>query len=141
MNETHAGKLADCFASVYPGLVLYARQWLSAAGAEDAAQEAFVRLMSQPHPPANLKAWLYLTTQRVALDSARANRRRLWRESAVAAETPLFASSPAERIDAAEAEAALQSLSQEFREVLILRIWGGLTLTEIAEITDAAIST
>src|SRR3954468_21659052 len=136
MLETDAANLADCFASVYPGLVLYARQWLSASGAEDAAQEAFVRLMSQANKPGNLKAWLYLTTQRAALDLSRADRRRQKREKVVAAEAPLFSPSPAERIDAADAESAMQSLPPELREVLILRIWGGLTLTEIAEITD-----
>lgn len=138
-------KLADCFAAVYPGLVLYARQWLRAAAAEDAAQEAFVKLMALKESPSNVKAWLYLATQRAALDAVRSDRRRQRRESVALTESggtePLFNVSPADPIDAADAEAALGGLPGELREVVLLRIWGQLTLAEIAKITDAAIST
>ena len=40
-----------CFASLAPGLLLFARQWVrSRADAEDVVQEAFVRLWRRSHP-------------------------------------------------------------------------------------------
>ena len=76
MSRMDPSKLAGWFDALAPGLVLYARQWLPAAAAEDVVQDAFVRLMAEPREPTNLKAWLYLPTRRAALDAARSGRRR-----------------------------------------------------------------
>jgi RNA polymerase sigma factor (sigma-70 family) len=102
--------------------------------------------MAQPREPANLKAWLYLATRNAAIAAGRSDRRRARRERAVAAErhggeTPLFHSSPEDRIDAAAAEAALAGLPADQREIVLLRIWGGMTLAEVADVTGHALST
>jgi RNA polymerase sigma factor (sigma-70 family) len=146
MSGIDPGKLAEWFGDRAPGLVLYARQWLDPAAAEDVVQEVFVRLMAQPCEPANLKAWLYLATRNAAIGAGRSGRRRLRRERAVAERRgaelePLFHSSPEDRIDAAAAEAALAGLPEPQREIVLLRIWGGMTLAEVASVTGLALST
>jgi len=135
-------KLADWYAAWGGGLVLYARQWVDPAGAEDAVQEVFVRLMAQPAQPANVKAWLYLATRNAAVAAGRSVRRRARWERAVAERVgPLFEADPAGRIDAAAAEAALAELPPGLREVVVLRVWGGMTLAEVAAVTGGAVST
>jgi RNA polymerase sigma-70 factor (ECF subfamily) len=52
-----------------------------------------------------------------------------------------FVSQPDDLLSADEAQRALESLSPELREVVTLRLWGDLTLSEIAEITEVAVST
>ena len=107
------------------GLVLYARQWLDRAAAEDAVQEAFVRLTLQPRPPDNVKAWLYRTV----------------RNEAIAARETFFAPSSDDALDAKAAAAALHRLPAAQREIVVLRIWGQLTLAEISRLTATPVST
>lgn len=142
MTGIDPAKLADWYAAWGGGLVLYARQWVDAGGAEDAVQEVFVRLMAQPAEPANVKAWLYLATRNAAIAAGRSLRRRVRRERAAAERVPpLFEPNPADRIDAAAAEAALSELPPGLREVVVLRVWGGMTLAEVAGVTGCAVST
>jgi RNA polymerase sigma-70 factor (ECF subfamily) len=44
-------------------------------------------------------------------------------------------------IDAATAQQALESLAPEQREVIVMRIWARMNLTEIAEVTGLPVST
>src|SRR4051794_40213222 len=146
MSGIDPAKLAEWFGDRAPGLVLYARQWLDASAAEDVVQEVFVRLMAQPREPANLKAWLYLATRNAAIAAGRSGRRRVRRERVVAERrgaeaTPLLHTSPEDRIDAVAAEAALAGLPEQQREIVLLRIWGGMTLAEVASVTGLALST
>src|SRR4051812_27414003 len=142
MRGTDPAKLAVTFDAHAAGLVLYARQWLDRTGAEDVVQETFVRLLSQDREPPNVKAWLYLCTRHAAIAAARSDRRRQRRERAVAGERhgpyaggPLFDPRPDDRLDAAAAEAALADLPPAQREVVLLRVWGGMTLAEVAQVT------
>jgi DNA-directed RNA polymerase specialized sigma24 family protein len=48
--------------------------------------------------------------------------------------------SPAAPIESGEAEAALAALPQEQREIVVLRIWADLGFAQIAELTDAPLS-
>jgi RNA polymerase sigma-70 factor (ECF subfamily) len=52
-----------------------------------------------------------------------------------------FESRTADLIDAADAQKALESLPGEQREVIVMRIWGQMTLNEISRVTGDAIST
>lgn len=52
-----------------------------------------------------------------------------------------FKSHPHDRLDAAEAQSAVQGLPAELREVVTLRLWSGLTLSEIADVTGVVTST
>ena len=44
-------------------------------------------------------------------------------------------------IDAAAAQAALDQVPSTQREVIVMRVWGGMTLAEIAGVTDSPVST
>ncbi len=119
-------------------LVLYARQWC--ASPEDVVQEAFAKLVSRPARPEHVVAWLYRVVRNGAMSAARGERRRKQREMHSATSEAWF-SDAAGALDAREAAAALGSLASELREVVVARIWGGLTFAEIAELTETSTST
>ena len=125
-------------------LVLYARQWLDRAAAEDVVQEVFVRLVAATPGtgPANAKAWLFRATRNAAIAAARSMWRRGRREREVArARGEWFERRPEDPLDAAAAQEAMESLPAAQREILLLRLWSGLTLAEIADVTGAPTST
>ncbi len=122
-------------------LVLYARQFVSPGEAEDIVQDVFVRLMAQRGRPDNARAWLFRSVRNAAVSRLRAGHRRRRREQARAAgRREAFESRPEDLIDARVARQLLASLPQDQREVVVLRVWSGLTLREIAETTDAGIT-
>lgn len=124
-----------------PALALYAAQWTDAA--DDCVQEALVELARQPVVPSNVRAWLYRVVKNRALNAARSARRRQERETRAMA-ARLVASSPHVDFDRADALAAIDALDQletSERELVVLRIWGGLTLEEIGEALAISIST
>ncbi len=131
------GHLMDKHAAA---LMLYGRQWCSAP--EDVVQEAFIKLMSQPAVPDNLVHWLYRVVRNGALTAARSARRRAHHEMVAAAQVPgWFSPSEGLGLDAQAATAALQTLPLEQREVIVARLWGGLTFEQIAELTGSSSST
>lgn len=124
------------------GLVLYARQWLDAAAAEDAVQEALVALLAQRQRPENPIAWMYRAVRHAAIDTARASARRRRREQVVADARPRWLEPrPDSLLDAETAERALCQLAPELRQVVVLRIWGELGFAEISEIMQLSVST
>lgn len=123
-------------------LVLYARQWLESGLAEDVVQDAFMSLAAQPGAPDNVRAWLLKTVRNAALNQLRARRRRRGHErDATAGRSAWFERHPDDLLDAATAQAALAALPAEQREVVVLRIWGGMTLNETSEILALPVST
>ena len=133
--------LERAYADHAAACVLYARQ-LSPHAAEDAAQEAFVKLMRRMvsgDPPANVRAWLLTAVRSAALDGRRGEGRRRRREQAVA--TPLFAEAATDGLDATAVADALADLSPRRREVLVLRLWCDLGFAEVAELVGVAVST
>jgi RNA polymerase sigma factor (sigma-70 family) len=121
-------------------LVLYARQWCCAP--EDVVQDAFLALLREPDVPENVVGWLYRVVRNGALNAARSSGRRQ-RHEAVAAhrDEPWLISSDGDRLDAAAAARALEELPDEQREVIVARLWGGLSFEEIARLTGSPVST
>ena len=135
-------QLARGFDAHAPSLVLFARQWLSRAAAEDVVQDAFVSLMVQRHAPDNLKAWLFTAVRNAAISCARSQSRRLSRETQQALRRGnWFESRPEDLIDGSAAQAALDALPPEQREVIVMRIWAQMTLAEITQVTGQPTST
>jgi RNA polymerase sigma-70 factor (ECF subfamily) len=67
--------------------------------------------------------------------------RRLKREQAVAADRDdYFESKSSDLIDAHAAQEALETLPPEQREIVVLRLWGQLTLAEIAALIGSPLS-
>jgi RNA polymerase sigma factor (sigma-70 family) len=119
-----------------PALLLFARQWTPCiADAEDAVQEAFVRFWRSRHRVADPAAYLYACVKHCAVEFHRTRARRSRREEATArgeAEA-LFAGSLEQDERRIAVETALVNLPEKQREVLVMRIWGGLTFPQIAE--------
>jgi RNA polymerase sigma-70 factor (ECF subfamily) len=122
-----------------PALILYARQWCRAP--EDVVQEAFLKLVAQSSPPRDAVAWLYRVVRNAALDNGKADRRRQRREEAKARPRDWFVESAVDGLDAVIAVNALQRLPEEEREVIVARLWGGLSFEQIAAVAGCAAST
>src|SRR5581483_1585587 len=102
-------------------LVLYARQWCSAA--EDVVQEALISLARQPRAPDKLMPWLYRVVRNGAISAARGARRRRAYETAAAQQAEAwFEGGEDLRIDAELAARCLESLPLEQREVIVARL-------------------
>src|SRR4051794_18911573 len=130
-------------------MVLYARQFLdrgdpsAAQAAEDVVQEVFVRLVTLAAEPANVKAWLYTAVRHASIAAARSGSRRRRREHGAAAIVRgggWFRPAPEDLLDAAAAGRALAELPPVQREVVVLRLWSGMTLAEIAGVTGSSVS-
>ncbi len=132
-------QLAELVAAHAPALALFARTWCAAP--DDAVQEAFCKLATLRTPPTDHAAWLFRTTRNAAIDLGRAERRRKRREEAVARPAGWFAEAEIDGLDAAEAVAALEGLPTEQREVIVARLWGGLTLEQAADAAGCSVST
>ena len=122
------------------GLVLHARQWCDAP--EDIVHDAFLLLMKESAAPENPVGWLYRVVRNKALNAARSSRRRARHETAAAfAGEPWLVPEEGDRLDAVEAARALEELPEEQREVIIARLWGGLSFEEIAKMNGTVAST
>jgi RNA polymerase sigma-70 factor (ECF subfamily) len=122
------------YASLVPGLLLFARQWVwSRADAEDVVQEAFVRFWRRNHDPAN-RALLYAMVRSIALDLIRRDSRRARREAQAFSESERAFEPQFELADETQQvlAAAMDRLPHNQREVLVMKIWNELTFAEIA---------
>ena len=117
-------------------LTLFARQ--HCGDPEAVVQDAFCKLMQLRTPTLDPVAWLYRVVRNGAIDAGKAERRRKNREMRLAKPESWFeeTSDP----DADDAIHALQSLPAEQREVIVLRIWSGLKLEQIATACDCSVS-
>ena len=146
MNEPCPHTLWQCWLDQYgPGCLLFARhQAADEADAEDLVQEAIVEAwqrQSRSHPPD--VALVFATIKRRAVDLARRRARRTAREEASRDEGPSAWFDPAveDRERSEMIQAALAQLPASQREVIVLKVWGGLTFAEIAKSLDAPANT
>src|ERR1700704_5120764 len=121
-------QLADLIDTQAASLVLFARQWCTAP--EDVVQDAYCKLVVQKVAPSDQVAWLYRVVRNAAIDAGKADRRRQRRESAVARPVQWFEEVSVDGLDVDTAVAALETLPSELREVIVGRLWGGMTLEE-----------
>jgi RNA polymerase sigma factor (sigma-70 family) len=128
------GRLFDRHAAA---LELYARQLCDCA--EDVVQEALIELVGQACAPDDAVAWLYRVVRNRAISASRSAGRRKRHETEAAGCRPAwFERSAAELIDAGTAAAALESLPVEQREVVVARIWGGLSFGQIGQLVGVS---
>jgi RNA polymerase sigma-70 factor (ECF subfamily) len=141
MHPNDTTEVERCCRALAPGLVLYASQWLDAQAAEDAVQEAFVALLAGRRRPDNLKAWLFRCVRNEAMERLRRLRRQRGYEEKLGRGRPWFEPRADEALDAAAAEAALRQLPEGQREIIVLRLWAGMTLEEASKATGLPVST
>ena len=124
--DDHAGKF-----------LFFARQKArSEADAQDLVQEAIIEAVRRHQaegPPA--PALVFATIHRRAIDWARREDRRTVRETAVAENDAAlwFDTSVEDRERAKLIQDAMRKLPELYREVVTLKVWGGLTFAEIAD--------
>jgi RNA polymerase sigma-70 factor (ECF subfamily) len=127
-----------------PALVLLARQWVaSRADAEDVVQEAFVRFWRTRERVLDPTAYLFGCVKHVALDGLRGRRRQERRDMAAARPEaePLFVDPLEQDERRAAIEASLRELPLGQAEVVVMKIWGGLTFPQIAEALELPTNT
>ncbi len=140
MSGVNADTLIRLLDGHTAALVLYARQWCDAP--EDIVHDAFMLLMRESIAPQNPVGWLYKVVRNKALNASRSSRRRTRHETAAAfSGEPWLVAEEGDRLDAVEAARALEELPAEQREVIIARLWGGLSFEEIARVNGTAPST
>ncbi len=120
-------------------LALFAAQWTD--WPEDCVQEALLEFVRQPTTPRSPVAWLFDVVRKRAIDMHRAAQRRRKHEAAVgAAAATWFLPALAPEIDVQAMAAALQELAAEQREVIVARIWGGLSFEQIGTLVGVSTS-
>ncbi len=125
-------------------LILFARQWVSSrTDAEDVVQEAFIRFWRSRDGVSDPAAFFYACVKHVALDWRRNRSRQSRREEAAARPEPATSfAGPLEQSERRLAiEAALRSLPETQREVLVMKIWGGLSFPQIAGVLQISANT
>ena len=128
-----------------PALLLFARQQAGCeADAQDLVQEAVVeswrRQSADAPPPLGL---VYATIRRRAIDLARRDDRRTDRELAAQLDSPQcwFDRGLDERERHLLIHKAMSHLPPIYRQVVTLKVWGGLTFAEIAEALEIPANT
>ncbi len=122
-----------------PALVAYARGFVpDAAAAEDVVHQVFLRLLSteltMPDVPV---AYVYRAVRNAALNA----RRSSLRLAELDPQSSVFRHRGGNQEAALALERALAELPEEQREVVVMRVWGGLTLEEIAATSGAPLNT
>jgi RNA polymerase sigma-70 factor (ECF subfamily) len=109
--------------------------------ARDVVQDTFIRLYQQDvdKVKGGLKAWLFTVCRNRALDVIRKERRITNLEEEQIARVPSGRRTPSERADLEErvgqVHEALNRLSENQREVILLKFEQGLSYEEISEVT------
>jgi RNA polymerase sigma-70 factor (ECF subfamily) len=104
----------------------------SPVSAEDAVHEAFSRLLKRSRLPWSLRPYAFRCVRNAALDVRRYAQRE---QEKLAGYAILF--HDAEQGTDRDAAAALELLSEKEREIVILKVYSGLTFREIAAVCGA----
>lgn len=100
-----------------------------------------IELSRQPELPCEPVAWLYRAVKFRAINLHRGEQRRHERERVVADQRDsFFVQDPSNELETDSVEAALQKLPEQNREIVVARIWGGLSFEQIAELTNLSSS-
>jgi RNA polymerase sigma factor (sigma-70 family) len=142
MAAIKAEQLIRWYRSCGAELLLYARQLTDDRYAEDMVQDAFVKLLRQRECPENVRAWLFRVIRNASMSSLRRLRiKRVFQQTLRVTTRSWFQARPEDLIDGQQVQALLETLAPDLREVVLLRIWGQMSLKEVAGIVDKPVST
>ena len=105
--------------------------------AEDAIHNAFQRLLRRGSAPGDLRPYIFRCVRNAAIDDLRREKRR---EDRII-ELPNDTNQGTARGLGAELQQLLTQLSEDERETIVLKVFNGITLQEIADLRDASINT
>jgi RNA polymerase sigma-70 factor (ECF subfamily) len=109
-----------------------------AASAEDVVHQVFLRLLSaeieMPDVPV---AYVYRAVRNAALNA----RRNGQRDAPLDSNSSIFERRDGNREAALALQRALAELPEEQREVVVMRVWSGMTLEEVAAASGAPLNT
>ncbi|HEY3853870.1 MAG TPA: sigma-70 family RNA polymerase sigma factor [Verrucomicrobiae bacterium] len=141
MNEPEAN-VAWCqplYERKAPGLVLYGRALgLGQSEAEDVLQETFLALLQLPQKPNEPEYYCLRAFRNRAINYRRSVWRRLTREWE---SLRWFEHNPSRDEAEAEAVSRLADLPPEQREVIVLKIWNGMTFEAIGQLLETSPNT
>ncbi len=120
-------------------LMLYARQWSPDQQAEDIVQDAFIKLLKQRRCPDNVRAWLFRVVRNASISMVRRLQRREAGQKYLRRGNLWFESRRDDMIDARLAQDIMQTLPAHLREIVLLRIWGQMSLKEISQVVNKSI--
>jgi len=122
-----------------PALVAFACSILNdRASAEDVLHQVFLKLLERSVPaPDDPRTYLYRAVRNGALNLQRTRLRHVELDS----QPPWFEANSGSASEAIALEMALKELPCEQREVIMLRVWGGMTLEEAAAILEIPANT
>jgi RNA polymerase sigma-70 factor (ECF subfamily) len=111
---------------------------LDFAAAEDVVQQVFLKLLQGPTPALQTPlAYLYRTVRNASLNL----RRDRHREVEMPDSDTWLVGPDGRPEEVLTVQAALQDLPEEQRDTVFLKIWGGMTLQEIADLLDVPVNT
>ncbi|MFZ3341252.1 MAG: RNA polymerase sigma factor [Terriglobales bacterium] len=111
---------------------------LDFAAAEDVVQHVFLKLLEGEYAsPRTPLAYLYRAVRNASLNLRRDSRR----EVGMPEDESWLVGGDAGREEALAVQAALRELPEEQREAVFLKVWGGMTLQEIADVLEIPMNT
>jgi len=118
-----------------PAALLFARQIVGThADAEDAVHNGFLRFWTGASAAADPPARFFGCVRHAALDLLRSGGRRHRREQQHRPDSPLLTGAAEEKETREQIERALAQLPPPQREVVVLKIWSGLTFLQISQV-------
>lgn len=122
-----------------PGLLAYASSVLGErAAAEDVLHQLFLKLLAgRVSIDGEPLAYLYRAVRNASLNAQRSAARLV----ELGSRDVWFEAAPLMRDEALGLQTALVEIPQEQREVIVLRIWGGMTLQEASALLDIPLNT
>jgi RNA polymerase sigma-70 factor, ECF subfamily len=126
-------RIQALYTQVGPALLAYARSILrGSAEAEDAVQQVFLKLLSSAALPlpAEPRPYLFRAVRNTSLNRLRS----AGRTARLEFEVPGFFATDHRASLVPDLESALADLPDEQRQVVILRVWGELTIEESAAV-------
>ena len=139
MAAINQKQLAEWYEAHGTELMLYARQWSPDQQAEDIVQDAFIKLLKQRRCPVNVRAWLFRVVRNASISIMRRFQQRRNAEQLLHRQVMWFESGPENLIDARRAQEILQTLPSHLCEIVLLRIWGQMSLKEISLVMNKSI--
>jgi RNA polymerase sigma-70 factor (ECF subfamily) len=142
-RRLRADEVRQLYGQYGPALLAYACSFVADVGtAEDVLHQVFLRLLQGdtvvPDVPV---AYLYRAIRNAALNARRNVKREVAHDLELDSANDLFENRNGNREAALALQAALKELPEEQREVVVLRVWSGMTLEEAASLTGVSLNT